>query len=287
MARQKMLVLFSGGRTSAYMTYRLLKEYRSKYEMVVVFANTGKEHDETLNFVAECDRNFGFNTVWVEAVVKGGRVATGHKVVRHATASRFGEPFEKVVEKYGIPNKGYPHCTRELKENPIHSYIRSIGWKKGEYITAIGIRNDEQHRVKRSVSRQTGQIRVYPLVDFFPTDKLDVLDFWEEQEFNLQIPEYLGNCTTCYKKSDNKLQAVYRDNWRHFNLFAYLENQYGKVGGNRINGVLVGEPRQFYRGHRSVRDLVTSFDSNAPLLKEDQEEYEGCASSCEPFMGDS
>ncbi|EDS4706300.1 phosphoadenosine phosphosulfate reductase family protein [Salmonella enterica] len=286
MTKQKMLVLFSGGRTSAYMTYRLLTECRDEYEMIPVFANTGQEMNETLDFVHYCDTHLGFNTVWVEAVVHGGRVATTHKVVTYETAARSGEPFEEVVEKYGIPNRSYLHCTRELKENPIHSYIRSIGWKKGDYLTAIGIRADEPRRVKRGVSAQNKQVRVYPLVDIFPADKLDVLDFWSEQEFDLQIPEHLGNCKACFKKSDSKLQRVYQDNWHYFDIFAYLENQYGYVGGNSIAGQQSDEPRKFYKGYRSVRDLIASFDLSEPLPKDDPEAYEGCAASCEAFMGD-
>ncbi|MFU2146116.1 phosphoadenosine phosphosulfate reductase family protein [Hafnia paralvei] len=287
MAKQRLLILNSGGLTSAHMTRRLLTEYADEYEMVVVFANTGQENNETLDFVRDCDVNFGFNTVWIEAVVHAGRVATSHKVVNYETAKRSGEPFEQVVEKYGIPNHSYPHCTRELKENPIHSYVRSIGWKKGEYLTAIGIRADEPRRVKRSVSKQTGQIRIYPLVDMFPTDKLDVLDFWEQQSFRLKLKDYQGNCKVCFKKSDKKLQQIYRDNWHHFDIFAYLENQYGHVGGNSIKGKPSDEPRKFYRGYRSVRDLIASFDLSQPLPPVDDEETnEGCASSCEPFMSD-
>ena len=286
MPREKMLVLTSGGRTSQYMAKRLIDEYQDEYEMVRVFANTGQEMNETLDFVHQCDVQFGFNTVWIEADVRAGRNATAHKIVTYETAHRSGEPFESVVDKYGLPNASYPHCTRELKENPIHSYVRSLGWKKGEYLTAIGIRADEPRRVKRTISSQNKQIRVYPLVDLFPSDKLDVLDFWEQQDFNLEIPEYLGNCKACFKKSDKKLQQVYRDNWHHFDIFAYLENQYGKTGPNKIAGILSDDPRKFYRGYRSVRELIATFDLSDPITQDDPESYEGCAASCEAFMGD-
>ncbi|CAI0908380.1 PUA domain (predicted RNA-binding domain) [Serratia quinivorans] len=286
MSKQKLLVLFSGGLTSAFMTRRLLNEYADDYEMIVVFANTGQENDETLDFVHACDVNFGFNTVWIEAVVHPGRIATTHRIVTYESAMRFGEPFEEIVRKYGIPNHSYPHCTRELKENPIHSYVRSIGWGKGDYLTAIGIRTDEQRRVKRSISKQTGQIRIYPLVDLFPSDKLDVLDFWEQQTFTLQLKDYQGNCKCCFKKSDKKLQQIYRDNSRHFNIFAYLENQYGHVGGNRIAGELSAEPRKLFRGYRNTRQLIASFNFSEPVPVDDPESTEGCASSCEAFMGD-
>lgn len=249
MAKPRLLVLFSGGRTSAYMTYRILKEYADQYEIIVCFANTGRENPETLDFVRDCDQHFGFNTVWLEAVVHHGKKrGCTHRVISYETADREGRVFEEVLKKYGIPNKNYIHCTRELKENVIHSYMRSIGWKRGTYQTAIGIRTDELQRKKTTVSRQTGQIRVYPLIDWFPTDKLDVLDFFE---------------------------------WTR-----EMEERYGHVGDNMVKGVKVDDPRVFFRGYRNTQQLIASFDLTVPVREDAPEDYEGCAASCEPFMGD-
>jgi len=68
-----LLISFSGGRTSAMMTKYLLENYKDKYNMIVVFANTGKERKETLDFVNMCDKEFGFNCVWVEADITQGQ----------------------------------------------------------------------------------------------------------------------------------------------------------------------------------------------------------------------
>ncbi len=62
-----MLISFFWRRTSAFMTHWLLKNKR-QYDIVVVFANTGKERLETLDFVHQCDTQLGFNTVWIEAI---------------------------------------------------------------------------------------------------------------------------------------------------------------------------------------------------------------------------
>jgi len=285
--KPKLLICMSGGRTSAYMTRRLLIEYKDDYEMLVVFANTGQENDETLDFVNECDIRFGFNTVWIEAVVNDGRVGCTHNVVNYGSASRKGEPFENVVAKYGLPNNGYPHCTRELKENPIHSYIKSIGWLKGEYHTALGIRIDEPKRIKRN---QTTQNKMYPLVGLFPSDKLDVMDFWEDQEFDLNLQDYQGNCKWCYKKSAKKLFKILDDDVSIFDFPMMLEQKYGKVGSNKIKGEIVSEPRTLFRNYMTAEKMIAVF--NETTYKQESftfnnEEDAGCSESCEAFGGEN
>lgn len=61
--KNNLVISFSGGRTSAYMTKYLLDNYAEKYNFYVVFANTGQEHEKTLEFINNCDKHFNFNTV--------------------------------------------------------------------------------------------------------------------------------------------------------------------------------------------------------------------------------
>ena len=68
--KEQLCISFSGGRTSAYMTKIILDNWSEKYDIQVIFANTGLEHEKTLEFVNNCDKNMGFNTKWVECVVK-------------------------------------------------------------------------------------------------------------------------------------------------------------------------------------------------------------------------
>ncbi|GFZ63690.1 hypothetical protein PSE10B_02120 [Pseudomonas amygdali pv. eriobotryae] len=50
------VVSFSGGRTSAYMLRQVLDADDDLDDLIVTFANTGKEHPATLDFVNECAR---------------------------------------------------------------------------------------------------------------------------------------------------------------------------------------------------------------------------------------
>jgi 3'-phosphoadenosine 5'-phosphosulfate sulfotransferase (PAPS reductase)/FAD synthetase len=133
----KLLISFSGGRTSAYMTWYLFNEWpeRDNWDKIVVFANTGKEAEGTLFFIDECAQEWGIPIVWVEASridsegiplsKKGYKV--GHKIVTYETASRNGEPFEEMISMLGVPASGAPFCSNQLKTFPINSYMKSIG----------------------------------------------------------------------------------------------------------------------------------------------------------------
>ncbi len=271
--KERLRVSFSGGRTSAYMSIWLKQNMADVFDMRFVFANTGWEHPDTLRFVNEVDTRYGLEVTWVESVPRREqKKSSGHRVVTYATASRNGEPFESVVAAYGLPNHTYSHCTRELKLNPINDYFSSIGWAGTK--TAIGIRADEQRRVSK---RAAVAGIVYPLVHMIPTDKQDVLAFFEEFDWDLRIPEHQGNCIGCFKKSDKKLLTLYREDTGNFAFPVRLDQLYRNVGPNNVPG-----PRKMYRGFRSASDLVAEF-SSAPMNYQPSISDGGCSESCEVY----
>ena len=269
-------ISFSGGRTSGYMTKMLLDNYSDHYDFIVTFANTGIEHPKTLEFVNKCDTIFGFNTVWLEAVVHQGRKSCTYKVVDFETASRDGTPFERVIEKYGIPNVKFPGCTRELKLNPMRSYLRSIGIDHRKIPTAIGIRDDETRRVNPSVASE--MMLEYPLIDIWPCDKSDVLAWWKTQPFDLEIDEFEGNCLGCCKKSIKKLfQQIERDP-SVFDWHRRMEDTH------RFTGPAPNE-RVFFRGGLDTRRLFKLYEENkgVPMRIAADDENGGCSESCEVY----
>ncbi len=268
LADQPLFVSFSGGRTSGYMTHWLLTHY-DPAKCVVLFANTGREHPETLDFIHRCDQEFGFGTVWLEAVVHhGARAGTTCRVVTFETASREGEPFEEQIKKYGIPNVAFPQCTRELKLRPMYSYLRSIGLDPKRTPTAIGIRADERRRVK-------GQPNVlYPLVEF-GIEKPDVLDWWSRQTFDLGIEEFEGNCRACFKKSFAKHFAQIDKDPTAYDFPRRMETLYRHVGPQ------AGE-RVFFRGNRSTEQLF-QLRRSAPGYDPRHMTDGGCSESCELY----
>jgi hypothetical protein len=239
-----LIIQFSGGRTSGFMTKFLFEHFPDR-EKHVLFENTGREDERTLEFVNECDRRWNLGVAWLEAVVHyGERKGTTHKVVTYETASRDGEPFEAVIKKYGVPNVVFKPCTRELKKNVAKSYIASLGLD--DYETAVGIRADEAHRINRENARK--EKLIYPLADIIRVDQRFVDEWWAKQDFRLDLPHYLGNCVMCFQKSLNKLVVIARERPEELEWCDRMERQYGGVGPQ------VGD-RVFFRGHRSARDI--------------------------------
>jgi hypothetical protein len=282
----KLFISFSGGKTSAFMTYKILNSsYKEKYkEIIVVFANTGEEHPKTLEFVHNCDKHLNFNTVWIESEFSGKGTGPRPKIVTYETASRNGEPFAAFCAKHGIPNMISPQCTSRLKTDPMHYYIRKqLEWGKN-YDTAIGIRSDETRRVSKN--KEIYNI-VYPLIDWFPSDKIDVNDFWEDMPFTLEIKEHQGNCKWCWKKSLKKHFMLLDENPEWFDFPEKMEELHSTV---RTDGD--GNPQYFFRGKKSTKQLKNEWEIiklNFPRqqmqmsLDLSYDDNSGCSESCEVY----
>lgn len=293
-AKMNLLISFSGGETSAYMAYRLLNDnaVRANYnEVKVVFANTSQEHENTLEFVRACDQHFGFQTVWIEAVQQHGtRKSASHRVVDYATACRDGSVYEDAIKKYGIPNQAFPHCTRALKTTAIKSYTDSLGWKKGGFLTAIGIRSDEADRM--SVNAKEMGI-IYPLVSQFPMTKPLVNQWWDGQPFRLNLTGYQGNCTWCWKKTFRKHYTLIKESPEIYDFPRRMEDKYALVGPE-FERYHNARPRTFFRGNKSteqlfrdyaaLQDFVPYHDENQVMPSQSPLDVGGgCGESCEVF----
>jgi len=274
--KDKLLVSFSGGETSAYMLWWVLKNWSNRYEIKVVFANTGEENEETLIFVEQCSKLFKVEVVWVEAVVNPeNRKGTTHKIVDFETASRNTKIFESVISKYGIPNPATPHCNREMKLRPIESYMRSIGWKK--YYTAIGIRVDEFDRMNPKMKEKR---LLYPLISEKPTSKPKINQWWGQQPFRLPLKGYQGNCKTCWKKSDAKLYTLINESRCKFDFFENMEKKYENfIPESRLK--LMAErneipdlPTRFFRKNRSVQDLANEAQNFKRMITDDSQVFD-------------
>lgn len=264
--KEKLLVSFSGGETSGYMLQWIKKHWSEKYDIKYVFANTGEENEETLLFTKKCQEYFDIDLIWVEAVFhKEKGKGTTHRVVDFQSAERSNKLFMEMAAVYGIPNQMFPHCNRELKLAPIKSYLRSIGWKK--YQTAIGIRNDEIDRVNSNKEKYR---LLYPLVTNQPMTKPKINFWWSQQPFRLNLKGYQGNCKTCWKKGDNKLYQIAKENRDFFNSFKEVEDTYANFIPDGRS--FTNEKITFFRRGRSVDQILKEAENFNGVVRDDSAE---------------
>jgi 3'-phosphoadenosine 5'-phosphosulfate sulfotransferase (PAPS reductase)/FAD synthetase len=197
--KPRIAISFSGGRSSARMAELVYDRYGVTHEIKSCFVNTGKEREETLEFVHACDENiFDGELVWIESVTHGAGKGQTAKVVTYETAARNGEPFEAAIQKYGVFGPTHPQCNSRLKTEPMLWWRKSEGWEPCTYDTAIGIRADE---VDRCSSKAKQNRLIYPLVEAGIT-KGDVNKWCAQFDWDLKLKSDAdGNCGECWKKS--------------------------------------------------------------------------------------
>ena len=257
------LISFSGGRTSGYMLHQILAVNGDLPERCkVVFANTGREMPETLDFVQECSERWNVAVEWLEY----RRPMPKFKVVSHNSAARNGEPFKAALEQPKIlPNVHRRFCTQELKVKTIKRYLVSIGWK--QWTQCIGIRADEKRRVKASTEKRW--INWYPLNDATAT-KQTVMEFWNAQPFDLRVMTGAGNCDGCFLKSEATLAAMWREHPSRMQWWAEIENWKSKQIGKKAH---FHEKRTFEElGEFVARQSDWIFDDAAFLCQENDGE---------------
>ena len=204
------VISFSGGRTSAYMLWRILQSNDGlPDDAIVCFANTGKEEEATLQFVKDCSDKWNVPITWLEYVWHE-EPSKRFKVVDFETASRNGEPFEDLINnKPCLPNPVARFCSIELKIRVIAKYCKSIGFDITENDAWVGIRADEQRRASKIESHRI------PLVSDNITVK-DISKFWQENDFDLNLPNMNGktmhgNCDLCFLKPAHQIQSLIQE----------------------------------------------------------------------------
>src|SRR6266700_3393883 len=88
-------ISFSGGRSSGMMLCKIVEAYQGTLpdDLIVSFANTGKEREETLRFVQRVSEHLGVRVHWIEYRPVDGPQKDRWAQVDFVTASRLGEPF--------------------------------------------------------------------------------------------------------------------------------------------------------------------------------------------------
>lgn len=205
------VISFSGGRTSGYMLRRILDAHNGglPWNTFVIFADTGKEHPGTLDFVAACARH------WSVAI---HTVKMAHP--DHAT------PYDALIarKKY-LPNTRQRFCTTELKIEPMRKFMKDRGftfWRN-----YIGLRYDEPTRLKRQSTNCDKDFENMMPLALARITKPIIMDWWAAQPFDLEVPAGCGNCVGCFMKGREALIAIEQQHPGSLQWYADKEKQTG------------------------------------------------------------
>ncbi len=246
-ARMNAVAGVSGGRTSAEMAIRL------DPSVVLTFQNTGREAAGTYDFLERVEGCLGRPIVRLEfrAPPRGEvpRAAT-FEVVDHRHLARRGEPFRDMLEclrAYRRQHKGLGPvapwarqriCTAHLKIKTQRRYCASLGWGgPRDYVEYIGLRADEPLRVARMAERndRLGTYERAPLAEAGVT-KADVLRAWRGRPLvDLDVPEWLGNCTGCFLKDEADLATALLQEETDASWWIGVEDEFGPMRRQRTS----------------------------------------------------
>lgn len=240
------LISFSGGRTSGYMLHEILRAHGGHLpdDVIVAFANTGKEREETLRFVHECGSRWGVEIIWLE----WRDAKPCFEQIGLNSASRNGEPFEALIaKKQRLPNWQERWCTSILKIAPMRDYMRvRMGLEPGKYLEPVGLRHDEPNRIENMIEgdAKSGRRRTAPLARAH-VNKSDVMAFWAGQPFNLHLEPWEGNCDLCFAMGRSIRLARLRRNPTCGRWWDAMEQQIGGTFDRRDSVAdLVAEARR-------------------------------------------
>ena len=277
------VVSFSGGRTSAYLVY--LMEQRKKvdpsFQVTYIFMDTGAEHPKTYEFIKNVVKYFNINLVCLRVEINPelGK-GSNYKQISIDDIKYDLKPWEDMLRKYGTPYIGGAFCTDRMKLQPFKKYCED-NFGKGNYTTWLGIRADGPKRL-------TPKTNIKYLAEISDFEKPDILSWWKEQEFDLGIEEYLGNCVFCIKKSINKVALAIKDEPI---LCSQMINTIN-ADSVRVVDSRTSNSNIMYRGNNNLESIIAMFsdvsreDLFATLRRAKKFDTGSCSESCEVFLAE-
>ncbi len=274
-------VCFSGGRTSAYMVYLMERARREfGWDVRYFFADTGVEHPMTYRFIRDIVKFWGIDLIILRAKVNpilgqgnGYEVFEPKDLMNSAVMPPF-QPFLDMMKKYGTPTAFGPYCSERMKKDVTDKYCKEHFGKDG-FVSWIGIRGDEPHRLKPKPG-------VKYLADLVPlVDKQDINEWWSHQPFDLLLEEQEGNCLFCIKKSTAKLALAAKQNPNFLQVWKY------HINNKDVREKAGYDKRIMYRGHLSLEGIAemyadkTEDEIRSTMRSAKRQETGLCAESCE------
>ena len=273
----KHIVSFSGGRTSAYLVHLMEQKRKDNgWEVEYVFMDTGAEHPKTYEFVRACVKYFNIKLTVLKTVINQEMgIGPNFKVCSFDSIGWDLSVFKDMTKKYGNPYiPGGNFCTDKLKTVTYKKYVKSKGLRDGDFKTWLGIRYDEPRRLKEKKN-------IKYLAEISTMEKMDIVGWWKEQPFDLEIDEHLGNCVFCIHKKPLKIALAQRDE-------PELAKEWNEMIHNSRKRSKESIPINIvYQNHQSMESIEGKFkehtDNEIRTMLQSGKRYSvgSCSESCE------
>lgn len=266
----KNVVSLSGGRTSAYLAF-LMKERDPETEFI--FMDTGAEHPKTYEFIRNIVKHWKLNLTCLRVIPdpEMNKPST-YEILSVDEIGPDLKPWKRMLKKYGHPYVGGAFCTDRMKTVPFIKYSDEV-YGRGNYTTWLGMRIDEPKRT-------TPKPGIRYLAEISDFEKQDVIDWWKDQQFDLEIQEHLGNCVFCIKKSLQKVALAAKDEPELAEKFIHTLKNYD-----------VKTDKVMYRRNNSLEQVIALFSDTgrdelaSRMISMRQYDTGSCSESCEAFGG--
>lgn len=267
---ENLLVTVSGGRSSAMMAYHIHTSDKYKdYNKVYVFANTGMERPETIEFLRNINDVWGIPLTLIEGVFSDiMRVAVNYKIVDWDSLDMKAKVFEDCIMHLnkgnfsGLPNSAAPYCSPYMKTHPCERFANDI-FGKNNHLKAIGYRKEDMPKRISWPEIREDKKRIFPLLTDFktPIGLAELDSWWMKQPFQLGINSRFGNCELCWKKSDRNLVEVIQKGTRFVEWWERMEEKYENTP---------------FRGKKSIADFVAMANQPTTISIDFSDNGEGC-----------
>lgn len=235
----KHIVLFSGGLSSSYVAYLVIKEFGHK-DVVLLHTPTFSENHDADTFRCQVARYLKHPiTEWGD-----GR-----------------DVWELSEDNHCIPGQFIPFCTQQLKQKMKEEYYKYLKEQGENFIEYIGFGTDEYRRVQKAYARNEKLGRKVRFPIFEKKISSEEIRNIIQNEWKIKIPsayEHLthNNCVPCFKAGKKSWRVYWEYNRKEFNKAKELEK---KIGHTVFKNISLEELEKIFKNDKEWEDMQLSF----------------------------
>lgn len=219
-----------------------------------------------------CDRKYGKGNYhkWIGYRIDEAKRAWGHSI------------YSKLI-KYGFDSESSGELMIEaMAQDDLDGFFEQrLGVSQDLFGDTQGDEFITKLKAKMNTVKKKGFRFMFEVTDH---DKRGVKQWWAKQDFDLEIPEWLGNCVFCIKKGENRIALAAIDEPEMAKEWAALFHSEAIRDMNRKHGNEI-----IYRGHQSIEMIMDKYAGEdresliGTMRMEPSGTSDACSDNCSPY----